>query len=281
MNRGKRPVSLRSGGYTIVETLIFLAVSAGIFFAAVQLIGGQQGKAQFVNAVRDFETKLTDIANDVSTGYYQNGTTFNCDAVPTGPDPQPGARTQGTNEGCIFTGTVVKFGEGASEDDRTKFTQFTMAGLRTDPSTGLNTATLVAAKPKVVNINGAYSTQLLSYGASIQCVYAGTAPAPPCNNTANGALGFFTRFTGVSPSGGNSIQTDILLYPSPVTIDSPALTEVNDINSASYASGLNPAGGVTVCLKSATTSQYALVHIGGTGNNLTFSSEIKSGTLCS
>ena len=40
MNRGKGQVTSRLGGYTIVETLIFLAVSAAIFFAAMQLIGG-------------------------------------------------------------------------------------------------------------------------------------------------------------------------------------------------------------------------------------------------
>jgi hypothetical protein len=251
-----------------------LAVSAAIFFAALQLIGGQQNKAQFVNAVRDFETKLTDIANDVSTGYYQNGAQLDCNATPTGPSSTAGTTQQGQNVGCIFAGTVVKFGEGASDDARSNFTQFTMAGLRVDPATNLNAASLAAARPKVVNVAGAFRTQVLGYGMSVQCVYTG----PTCASTTNnGALGFFTRFSGTSPAGGSSIQTDVKLYGTPVTIDSPATSEITDIDAASYAAAtLNPSGGITVCLKSATTSQYALVRIAANGNTLTFNHEIKN-----
>lgn len=280
MNRGKGQVQYRLGGYTIVETLIFLAVSAAIFFSAMQLIGGQQGKAQFVSAVRDFETKLTDIANDVSTGYYQGDSSFNCYDSGGGVLKFDGAaQTQGSNEPCIFVGTVIKLADGNSEDDRTKFTQFAMAGLRTDSLTGQAPTTLKAAQPQVISVPSTYAPQTVGYGASIQCVDLG----PKCtaaNSVLYGAVGFFTRFMGTSPSGGTSIQTDVLPYMA-VPLNTAATSQVGNISypTTNYTAGLNPSNGITICLKSGTSSQYALIHIGGSqggGNDLTFSSEIKS-----
>ena len=67
MNRGEA----RRGGYTIVETLIFLAVSALLFVSTIILISGRQAKAQFTNSVRDLVSDITDVANDVANGYYQ------------------------------------------------------------------------------------------------------------------------------------------------------------------------------------------------------------------
>jgi hypothetical protein len=277
MNRGKGQVTSRLGGYTIVETLIFLAVSAAIFFAAMQLIGGQQGKAQFIDAVRDFETKLTDMANDVSTGYYQGDGSFNCYDSGGGVLKFDGAGTgQGTNEPCIFVGTVIKFGDGTtgSDDERSKFTQFTMAGLRSD-SSGLNTTSLVNAKPQVVDASTSYATQTISYGASVQCVGLGSSCV--WNSPLYGALGFFTKFVGTDPSGGNGIQTDVLPYMA-VPLNTTGQSQMNNISypTTNYSTGLNPNGGITICLKSATSPQYALVHVGGSGNNLTFSNEIKN-----
>ncbi len=69
MNRGNR-----STGYTIVETMIFLAVSSLMFISAMILINGRQSRAEFIQAVRVFEANLRDVANDVSTGYYANTT---------------------------------------------------------------------------------------------------------------------------------------------------------------------------------------------------------------
>lgn len=274
MNRGERQTKTWQSGYTIVETMIFLAVSAVMFLAALQFVGGQQNKANFINTVRSFETKLTDIANDVSTGYYQGGTKFTCTAGPTGPSISNTPAPQGTNSDCIFVGTVLKFGEGS---DRGKFTQFTAAGLRKN-SSGLNVTSLGESKPKIVQLPGSYSTNEIGYGVTVQCVDTG----PSCANnlsTNNAAVGFFTKFVGSSLNGGSTVQTDILRYNAPL-LTNTALGEVGNIQSYNYsappATDLNPTNGITVCLKGAATKQFALVHIGGTGNGLTISTEIKS-----
>lgn len=282
MNRGKDPSGFRAGGYTIVETLIFLAVSSAMFFAAMALISGQTNKAQFVTVVRDFESKLTAIANDVSTGYYQNNADFSCTDGNTGPNVDfSSGEDQGTNDACIFVGTVVKFGEGT---DREKFAQFAMAGLRT--LGGTNVTSLNDAMPTVItNITHtrSISTNSVGYGATIQCLGVGNKCVSP-SDTAPAAIGFFTKFVGTSPGGGNGIQTDLFPYPAVVSLKDPVASAITKINlPTDYVTGLNPTGGITICLKSGGTSQYALVHIGGAGNSLTISSEIKGisgGNLC-
>lgn len=282
MNRGNGQAQTRSGGYTIVETLIFLAVSALIFFSAMQLIGGQQNKTQFITAVRDFETKLTDIANDVSTGYYQGDTSFPCSNAGGGVLSFAGtADGQGSKKDCIFVGTVVKLGGAANNDDeRAKFTQLTMAGLRIDSATGQNVATLSAAKPQVVQVPSTYAQGVLEYGATIRCV--GTGTGCTYTDTDKGAIGFFTKFVGTSPSGGNGIQTDVVFYNNggaQVSLVSDPASQISSINNSVYYTvpnpSLNPANGVTICIQSSGTKQYALIHIGGNGNQLTFSNEIK------
>ena len=66
----KRASGGRSHGFTIVETMIVLAVSGALFTSAIFFIGGRQQKAEFTASVRNFETSINDIANDVSDGYF-------------------------------------------------------------------------------------------------------------------------------------------------------------------------------------------------------------------
>lgn len=287
MNRGKGLTKTRLGGYTIVEAMIFLAISAVMFFLAIQFVGGQQNRAHFINTVRNFETKLTDIGNDISTGYYQGMGSGNLKCTPsaTGPVFDTGsAELKGSNIDCIFIGSVLKLGEGA---DKSKFTQYTLAGLRLNASGG-PVASLSEAKPQLYQTSAVvspppYLTSDIGYGIVIECVRVGDESQPCTSNDA--AIGFVAKLSGTSPSGGNNIQANVLRYPS-ILLSNTAADSVTAMNDASnYSSAnLNPAGGITVCLKGEATKQYALVRIGGEGNNLTVSTEIKSypgSALCS
>ncbi len=73
----------RSHGYTIIETLIFIAVSGMMFMSAVILVGGRQQEVEFSQGVRDLENKLKDTLNDVSTGYFPANNSLNC-TIATG-----------------------------------------------------------------------------------------------------------------------------------------------------------------------------------------------------
>ena len=56
----------RSYGYTILEALIFLAVSGLLFAAVYPSFVGRDNKTKFSQAVRDLDTKINDIMNDTS-----------------------------------------------------------------------------------------------------------------------------------------------------------------------------------------------------------------------
>lgn len=268
MNRGRKGTS-PIGGYTIVESLIFLAVSAVIFFSAMLAVSGRQNREFFTNAVRDFETRLLDIANNVSTGYYQNGNPLRCEPSSGGPIFPSGTNDLGTNKGCIFTGTVVKFGDGSNNEN---MIEFTMAGLK-EAATGVNSTNLAEAKPKVIDSASSYSIKPIGAGVTVECVKIGSGS---CGN--NAAIGFFTTFEGASllAENGGPVQANAIAFPT-VKFNHNANQSITELNkSAHYATPtLNP--GITICLRSGTTSQYALVTIGGgSSSNLAATSEIKS-----
>jgi len=117
----------RKEGYTIIEVMIVLSVSAIIFTAVIAGYKGQSTKTHFTNAVRDMENKIQDILNDVSTGYYPNASNFHCSRVGSPAahiliDPA-GTSEQGTNQDCIFLGKAVDVNDGV-------MTAYTIVGLR-------------------------------------------------------------------------------------------------------------------------------------------------------
>lgn len=282
MNRGADSQKSKAGGYTIVETLIFLAVSGLLLTTAMLFISGQQAKQQFQSSVREFESRLADIANDVSTGYYQNGTPLECSAtsgepVFSGVSP----RGLGENTDCIFVGTVVKLGSGSSAG-REEMIQYTMAGRRLNA--GSDVVNLAEARPRVVDVAGAYTTGRIGREITIACV-AKNAPSCTEGNSPDAAVGFFTTFkgTGINQERGSAVATNLVSYGSVSIEDNDAQTKPRLNQQAFYNNPsleLNPY--ITICLSSNETNQYALVRVGSNGSSkLTVSSEIKRrGTLC-
>src|SRR5205814_2186232 len=73
----KNPLSLcytlhmrsNGGGYTIVEVMIFLAISSLLFVAASIAIGGQQAHTEFNTAANDTNTKFQQWIDQVANGF--------------------------------------------------------------------------------------------------------------------------------------------------------------------------------------------------------------------
>lgn len=273
MNRGRKGTS-PIGGYTIVETLIFLAVSAAIFFAAMMYVSGRQNREYFITAVRDFETKLLDVANDVATGYYQRSGSLGCAATAAGPT-YSSTGDLGKNESCIFVGTVLKLGDNSNKET---FTQFALGGLR--QTGGANTVNLAEAKPKVINQPSLPQASKIGAGVTVECIAVHAVSCTPSPTSAYAALGFFTTFDGASlmAQNGGVIQANLIAFSGVRLSDgahsSTVLDQLN--NTANYTSpDLNP--GAVICLKSGGTNQYALITIGGNNStNLATKTEIKS-----
>jgi type II secretory pathway pseudopilin PulG len=133
-----------SSGFTIVETLIFLGVTAVMLVSALLLVGGQQRKTEFTQAVRDIESQIKDVANDVSTGYYSSSSNFTCkDNGASKLVISSDISKLGTNSDCIFIGRAVQFKVEGSDGEG--FALYNIAGKR--GASELSSAKVTALAP--------------------------------------------------------------------------------------------------------------------------------------
>ena len=125
-------------GYTILETMIFLAVTAAIFTMVALTMQGRSARTGFATAARELENQIADVINDIESGYYGAGDSFECDVTgPPGSETltiSDGTRPRGTNSDCVFLGKVLHFGvegpeEGGVANNR-RFNVLTVAGRR-------------------------------------------------------------------------------------------------------------------------------------------------------
>lgn len=263
MNRGR----VDSSGYTIVEALIFLAVSAALFVSATLLISGRQNKVQFSNAVRDFESQLIDIANDVATGYYESKSDLTCSVAGGVPVLSTGgADTKGKNSSCIFVGKALKFGQTES------YETYTMYGLRLD-GTGEEVKSLSETKAKIDSGNNFKSIVTLGAGSTVKCVDIGAGCAVNSNNA---AIGFVSQLRGGAPvdntKSGSGINAVLYRFES-VSLTGPIDNDISANNPQIVA------GPIKICLLSGATNQVAIITLNA-GSGLSITSEIRSGSSC-
>ncbi len=282
MNRGRN----RTAGYTIVETLIFLAVSGVLFISAMALISGQQAKTEFTTSVRDFELKLTTISNNVATGYYTNTNTFNCDDSDSNGlvEINSGTNTQGANEKCIFIGRVIQFAPGG---DKEKYSIYTAAGSRYTAG-GADSESFLDANPQLVAPSTAYpsrppaiDTASFGGGVTVEKVEYNDSGSPGLI----GGIGFFSALKSNSVSAdvkAGTLNIDVIA-PKATALGQTATAFADNMNTLTASNTINsPSGGIRICLKSNGTNQYAWLSLGSTDSGkLTTSVEFKSGGVCS
>ena len=63
---------MKPHGFTIVETLIFLAVSGLMFVSVLAYIGGKSGQTEFDQGIHSVFSQLQSIPASVSAGEYTN-----------------------------------------------------------------------------------------------------------------------------------------------------------------------------------------------------------------
>jgi type II secretory pathway pseudopilin PulG len=289
MNRGSGTTSRkRVEGYTIVETLIFLAVSAAMFVSVMVLVSGQQQRTEFTQAVRTFEATMQDIANDVSTGFaaypFNPGDTCK---VTGGGAVVINSAPVGGQQRCIFIGRVVQFAPSGADNQTYRLStvvgrQRVSAGGR--EVTSLTEATPVALTPGTgprASVPNLSQSNSLSGSARVGRVTSRQGAV----TSDIGSFGFFTTFQTYSSAGtisSGSSRVDV----APVTGTSLSQSSAAMADRIAAHAGtptltpLNPNGGITVCLLSNGSNQHALIRIGGTTGNLTVTSSIETGSTC-
>lgn len=301
MYRGRGVSMAKAGGFTVVETLIFLAISAAIFVSAMVLINGRQGKAQFDNAVRNFEASLIDIANDVANGYYKSSDKIQCNApggVPNVTSVVIGSKDLGTNDACIFIGRAIMPSDAGAE----ALNIYSLVGAREVPSgTPLyanqatrDVKTLGQANPRLVYPTGllpadeslVVATQDIGNGATVGCIKidTGAGLGGSCSNRY--AIAFLTDIQGgIAAANADRSGTGVraILYAYQVANYDTSILRSRVATTTAATYDATKVKAATICLKSGTTNQYGLVKIGSTGasgaSSLTITSEI-SNTPC-
>jgi hypothetical protein len=272
MKGGKKPQ-----GYTVVEVMIFLAVTAGLFVAVATTFRGRQAEAEFSTASRDMESRLQDVINDVSTGYYSNPGNFTCTNSAGTPSFGTSSTQQGKNDDCIFIGRVAQFDLAGSNG--TSYNIYTAAGVR-QISFGVSTRDvqdLTQARPRIVgrtnNPNDAIiDSQQVPVGLEFANMYY-TNGGPPQRIR---GVGFFSTFATYDSQGlkPGTISVNVLPIAS---VGNTQQLFIPAVNAITEASPKNPSGGVTICFNGNSTNKYVELRIGGGGRELSTDLAIRDG----
>ena len=245
-----------TGGYTIVETLIYLAVTSALFLAVSIMISGQRSRAEFTQTVRDVESVVRDIVNDTSTGYYPTDNDFQCfDNLGLIQVNSGSPQEQGTNSECIFLGRVLHF---PIDSDPQKLTVYTVVGRRVADGTTNNVSAYTEADP-TADIDLPNSEFDFSKAISFLSIKYGSGTN----------IGAFGIYSSLSPSLGSNKSGSLTANLLPITSTSNNSNQnqvFNRINAADI-SVLNPDEGIIICMQGG-DNRYATITVGASNRQL-------------
>ncbi|MDZ7786538.1 MAG: hypothetical protein U5L95_05520 [Candidatus Saccharibacteria bacterium] len=252
-----------SAGYTIVETLIYLAVTGALFVSAAILISGQQGKTEFQQTVREVESYIADVNNDISTGYYPNAD-VTC-TRNSGSEPGPEVVSSGSGEElgtrgeCLYLGRLLHFAPSGTTEQT--LNTYTIIGTRRDindntvDATSLETA---GAKifPGLVSdtrqFSGVISFESLQYSDSGVDVDTGAFGFVSSVGTQSDLVGF-----------GSSVSRTLAVDTTSVGGNDP--NSMKNAFDDSDKREQDP-GNIQLCIKSNASDQHAIITISASQN---------------
>jgi type II secretory pathway pseudopilin PulG len=283
-----------SGGFTIIELLIFIIVSSFIFVAAMHILSGKQNRTEFSVGLASFISQLNTQINNVSTGYYQVPSSSSCVLDPTSPIPtpyyEPTTSPLATNNAiCTFVGEVIGFKTSAGDSSTPEiYKVYPVLGLHYKANLAPTEATSLSdAHPQISSdLN---SIEDMPYGLTVYSI----------NNSNSGAIGLFTTFssyianTNSSQLNGASQNIRQVVLPGDNLIDNsgdagnnllPIVNNLTDASCTGYADGsavcdsttpsdsapFNPAGGINICVNSGTDDQSAELTLNSTSSESSY-----------
>lgn len=227
----KREYGGRSAGYTIVEAMIFLAVTGAMFLSMMAFISGRRERTEFALAARNFEASLNDIANDVQDGYYSNvtanGSGFSCapnsgtiSNTNSGVNISVSAGTggQGANRGCLFIGKAIQFSPNGTGMSGSQYILHVLVGRQYkgniasngdvdsfyDTGSGVQ---VLFPTPNLPSVPDASQQLTLGPSAKFGCAYYSTNPAFTPVMTGAGA-------SWCAVNGTGNVSTDTVVFMS-------------------------------------------------------------------
>lgn len=247
----------KSIGFTIVETMVVLAVTGVLFVSFAATISGKQSQTKFKQAINSVKTQLDEVVSQSQSGYYPPGG-FSCSANPGASKEikiDTGSGTeQGANDGCILLGKTVQF---YTDSDPQRFIVYPVAGSNKGKD---------FSDSSPVIINDSRDEVFLEHGLTIAWARSGgtkswgVAFGPSFAYKASGSPEYGSNTTKTMPLGTNENAPE---------------GQINaKLKSASE-------GEMQICLVSGTTTgQSGLITIGGAAGSNTVSLSIKGNDTC-
>jgi type II secretory pathway pseudopilin PulG len=260
----------RQTGYTIIEVMMFLAISGVMFLIAGSFINGQQQATQFSQSLNDFESKVQDVVNNVATGTFPDAGTFTCNVNASSGTLSftTGTQTQGTNQSCVFIGKALQLYPQNNPDG---LNIFTVAGRRTD-SAGAEVQRLddaiptpVAVASSITNTAGIELTdkETLRWGAKVTRVVTASSHQDVS------AIGFISDFGHYGSTGTSSLlsgaQSVTLVLPLGA-LNQDLAGGVSVVRSIRETDRVRGNEGAIICLKSANDNRRGALKISAQGS---------------
>lgn len=230
-----------SNGYTIIEVLIFLAVSGMIFFASITVINGKSGHTQFTESMRDLNSKIQDWVNDVSTGY--PGSSLGqktCTITAAVGNPRlridDSAPPASYSPSCVFIGKAIQFTDSSysSPSESSKVYAYSVFGRRLNDSNelvssmreALPTAPMGKKPPNF--LGNTDLSEEFNLPGSIRVTKVATSPSTtPTSHLA----GFYSSFNNEQSTDSNGSQ-DLKAFQYPLDNQAFKADEVFDCLAA-------------------------------------------------
>jgi type II secretory pathway pseudopilin PulG len=272
-------------GFTIVETMIVLAVTGLLFATIATTWFGRQHETEFQTSAQDVRSRIQQVISDVQNGYFPNQDNFTCKVNASGLLLDGGSSQQGTNQQCVFLGKIIQFH--LKDTDPEVYRVYTVAADSSQTD-------IRAAKPKVVapsttpppaTGNGLTDNSqggTLQSGLSLQAYRIGLSGVVKLSQTSKDiAVGFLSSLGSLDSNNVyNNGTQQVNFYPlSENTWPTTSRDAANAINSQ-LLTDLTPTMNVAtkLCFQSGSTNQFAVITIGGSSSTLTAVLTVRDGT---
>ena len=287
---------MQTQAFTIVEVIIFLAVSSLLLVSAFALIAGQQQRAEFTQAINDIQIQINDVINNVATGYYANTGNFKCTSNGVdGPELSSDTNIQGTNQGCVFIGRAIQFA--VKDTNRSGFNVYNLVGQRQIDNSGVlsDVTNLAESKPvaispsdPAIDIDGShisvpngeekkqliYGLQAMTMNCTPNC---GSDPFFGSPIKDSGVVAFVTDFAAPDTGGLTGSTRTVGLYSILFTnVNGDSQTAAEAVSYIDIPTLFRPVSGVVICFEGG-INQHGIITIGGNNRQLSTTLAINNG----
>jgi hypothetical protein len=200
-----------SNGYTIIEVLIFLAVSAVLMTFSFNLINGKQAEAEFNQKMRDTRSQIQDWLNDASTGLSgADSSNSHCTVSGNSPPIIDKNSLASPQPQCIYIGKAVQFTDSAmSADQSERIFGYSVFGRRLSAGTGDLPVNLADSSPIAATGQGSGDRDLTQeFNIAPLQVKSVTANGP---YTGSHLIGFYNSFNTEQTTAFNG-STDLNIF---------------------------------------------------------------------